>query len=424
MIFSLWFYLFYQCNLWQKNPSVARNPLRILHPMKYFSHLNTAVQVLQQYNGKLPFGIFIKQYFSAHKKYGSKDRKNISQLCYSYFRLGKALQHLSIEEQILTGLFLCSHEPNELLQHLRPAWNEVAHLSIKEKFSLLNTSSSIRNVFPWKDELSEGIDHEQFCTSFFIQPNLFLRLRPGKEQIVKSKLQQAGITFSEVSNSCIALPNASKVDAVIEIDKEAVVQDYSSQRIGEFMELIKATADKPLSIWDACAASGGKSILAYDILNSIDLTVSDVRESILANLKKRFAAAGIKHYHQFIADLSASILNGQHPITTGSSFDVIITDVPCSGSGTWSRTPEQLYYFNPEEIDRYSALQKKIVGNIIPHLKPGGWLLYCTCSVFKKENEEMVQFLTNEHHLKLHKSELLKGYDQKADTLFAALFTA
>src|SRR5437588_12163657 len=121
--------------------------------MKYFSHLNTAVQLLQQYNGKAPFGIFIKQYFSAHKKHGSKDRKNISHLCYCGFRTGKALQHLSIEEQIQTGLFLCSNEPNEILQHLKPEWNEMVHLSLKEKFSILNIPSSLFNVFPWKDEL-------------------------------------------------------------------------------------------------------------------------------------------------------------------------------------------------------------------------------------------------------------------------------
>ena len=105
-----------------------------------------------------------------------------------------------------------------------------------------------------------------------------------------------------------------------------------------------------------------------------------------------------------------------------SSFDIIITDVPCSGSGTWSRTPEQLYYFNPAEIDRYSALQKKIVQHAIPRLKPGGFLLYCTCSVFKKENEEIVQYIQQQHALQLLKKELLTGYDQKADTLFGAVF--
>jgi 16S rRNA (cytosine967-C5)-methyltransferase len=406
--------------------------------MKYFSHLNTAVQLLQQYNGSQPFGSFIKQFFSQHKKYGSKDRKNISHLCYAFFRLGKALPQLPAEERILTGLFLCSPEPNELLQHLKPEWNEQTRLPLIEKTKLAGIHDSprhggqgftIHDLFPWSAELSEGMAYEPFCASFLTQPDLFLRLRPGNEAVVKNKLQQAGIAFREINPSCLALPNASKIDTVIETDREAVIQDYSSQRIGELMELIKdasasakATADKSttlnaLRVWDACAASGGKSILANDIFPRIDLTVSDVRKSILINLEKRFATAGIKHYHSFIADLSTSTFNIQD-----SLFDLIITDVPCSGSGTWSRTPEQLYYFDPQQIDRYSTLQKKIVHQAIPHLKPGGFLLYCTCSVFKKENEEVVQYIQEQHSLQLLKTALLTGYDQKADTLFGAVF--
>jgi 16S rRNA (cytosine967-C5)-methyltransferase len=384
--------------------------------MKYFSHLNTAVQLLQQYNGSQPFGSFMKQFFSQHKKYGSKDRKNISQLCYAFFRLGKALPPLPTEERILTGLFLCSPEPNELLQYLKPDWNDNAHLSLTEKIKLAGIE--LHDIFPWAAELSEGIAYEPFCASFFTQPDLFLRLRPGRETVVKNKLQQAGISFREVGPSCLALPNASKIDTVIETDREAVIQDYSSQRIGELMDLIRtSTHSTSLRVWDACAASGGKSILAQDLFQRIDLTVSDVRKSILINLEKRFAAAGIKHYHSFIADLSTSTFHIQH-----SLFDIIITDVPCSGAGTWSRTPEQLYYFDPKEIDRYSALQKKIVHQAIPHLKPGGFLLYCTCSVFKKENEEVVQYIQEQHSLQLLKMELFTGYDQKADTLFGAVF--
>ncbi|THU32077.1 hypothetical protein FAM09_28030 [Niastella caeni] len=183
----------------------------------------------------------------------------------------------------------------------------------------------------------------------------------------------------------------------------------------------KASADKPankpLKLWDACAASGGKSILAYDIFKHIDLTVSDVRKSILSNLEKRFAAAGIKQYNSFIGDISTSTSEIQH-----ATFDIIITDVPCTGSGTWSRTPEQLYYFDPHQIERYSALQKKIVSHAIPHLKPGGFLLYCTCSVFKKENEDVVQFISEQYPLQLLEKELMTGYDKKADTLFGAVF--
>lgn len=408
--------------------------------------MNIAVQLLQQYNGSQPFGSFIKQFFSQHKKYGSKDRKHISQLCYAYFRLGKALPQLATEERILTGLFFCSHEPNELLQHLKPEWNEQTHLPLPEKIQvpgfdhppILHGVEGTIDIFPWQEALSEDINYELFCASFFTQPDLFLRLRPNKESIVKSKLQQAGIVFREIGSSCIALPNASKVDTVIEPDKEAVIQDYSSQRIGELMEFIRnsmgasastapsaqgsapstaLSAQKPLNLWDACAASGGKSILAYDIFNGIDLTVSDVRKSILINLEKRFTTAGIKNYQAFIADLSTSTFHIQH-----STFDIIITDVPCSGSGTWSRTPEQLYYFDPQQIDHYSALQKKIVHHAIPHLKPGGFLLYCTCSVFKKENEEVVQFIQEAHSLQLLRKELFAGYAMKADTLFGAVF--
>jgi 16S rRNA (cytosine967-C5)-methyltransferase len=399
--------------------------------MKYFSHLNTAVQLLQQYNGTQPFGSFIKQFFSQHKKYGSKDRKNISHLCYAFFRLGKGLPQLPVEERILTALFLCSNEPNELLQHLKPEWNEQTHLSLEDKLQLTGQPFALNELFPWENELSTGIDYSPFCSSFLTQPDLFLRIRPGKEATVKGKLQQAGITFQEISHSCLALPNASKVDTVIEIDKEAVIQDYSSQRIGELMEGIRSSLERPstalgdaktapstpLRAWDACAASGGKSILAFDIFKKIDLTVSDVRQSILFNLEKRFATAGIKNYHSFVGDLSSSIFNIRN-----SLFDIIITDVPCSGSGTWSRTPEQLYYFDPQQIDKYSALQKKIVGNAIPYLKPGGFLLYCTCSVFKKENEEVVEFIQQQHSLQLKQSALMTGYTMKADTLFGAVF--
>jgi 16S rRNA (cytosine967-C5)-methyltransferase len=391
------------------------------------------VQLLQQYNGSQPFGSFIKQFFSQHKKYGSKDRKNISHLCYAFFRLGKAASQLPAEERILTGLFLSSVEPNELLQHLKPEWNEQTHLSLVEKAQLV--AITLTDLFPWGAALSEDVAYEPFCASFLTQPDLFLRLRPGKESVVKNKLQQAGISFKELNPSCLALPNASKIDTVIETDHEAVIQDYSSQRIGELMEVIRdasayAKAPAP-KVWDACAASGGKSILANDIFPRIDLTVSDVRKSILINLEKRFATAGIKHYHSFIADLSTSSLLRQDfghaspkalPAERGQAFDIIITDVPCSGSGTWSRTPEQLYYFDPQEIERYSSLQNKIVQQAIPHLKPGGFLLYCTCSVFKKENEEVVQYIQEQHSLQLLKKELLTGYNQKADTLFGAVF--
>ena len=385
--------------------------------MKYYSHFNTATQILQQYNGKEPFAHFIKNFFRQNKKYGSTDRKNISHLCYCYFRLGHSLKDLPIEEKILIGIFLCNHSSSDLLGHLKPELNESIHLSLQKKLSIINDPLSLKDIFPWSTELSTGVDYEEFCASYLVQPDLFLRIRPGNEEIVKKKLLNANTEFTQINDFCISLNNSTKIDEIIKINKEAVIQDYNSQQVGNFFEP-QTTNYKPQTVWDCCAASGGKSIMAKDKLGNIDLTVSDIRESILINHKKRFKEAGIKKYKSFAADLSAD--NYHRPT---AKFDLIIADVPCSGSGTWSRTPETLCYFDEKEIKGYSELQKKIINNVIPSLKENGRLVYITCSVFKRENEEIVDFIQKKLHLQLEKIELLSGYNKKADTMFIATFT-
>jgi 16S rRNA (cytosine967-C5)-methyltransferase len=386
--------------------------------MRASSYILSAKEILSLYKGELPFAAWIKQYFKTHKKFGSRDRKIVAQLCYSFFRLGNAFNDLAVEERIGIGLFLSSQASNNLLEELRPGWNAKAALELKDKFSILNSQFSILNVFPWNNELSEEINSEKFNESFLIQPDLFLRLRPVKENIVKEKLAAANIDFRVEDETCLALPNASKLDGILLIDKEAVIQDHNSQRVLELLQLPTANCQLPTNAWDCCAASGGKSILVYDTIPNIDLTVSDIRVSILINLKKRFEKAGIKNYKSFISDLSHSPL-----ITHHSTFDLIICDAPCTGSGTWSRTPEQLHFFKEEKIDYYAALQKKIAINASKSLKKGGHFLYITCSVFKKENEEVVEYLKQNTQLQLQAMHYYKGYDKKADTLFAALFT-
>ena len=157
--------------------------------------------------------------------------------------------------------------------------------------------------------------------------------------------------------------------------------------------------------------------MLYDMSPEIELSVSDIRESILANLKKRFAVAGIKNYKSFVIDLLSD-----KPAIRNLPSEIIIADVPCSGSGTWSRTPEQLYFFEEREIERYSTLQKRIVSNAILQLQPGGTFIYITCSVFSRENEDIVTFVKEKFSLDLKQMEVLKGYDKKADSMFVALF--
>jgi len=389
---------------------------------RYHSYINSTKEILSIYKGDEPLSSFLKKYFSANKKFGSKDRKQISNLCYCFFRLGKAVMNVSTEEKLMIALFLCSDSSSELLNALKSEWNERIGLPLHEKLMIVDRSFSISNIFPWKEELSEGIDHEIFCSSFLIQPALFLRLRPWKEKIVIQKLKEAGIDFKMIADTCLALPNASKIDEVVELDKEVVIQDQNSQRAGEFIKSeilnhIPIAIGAEVSVWDCCAGSGGKSIMSFDIDPKIKLTVSDTRESILINLKKRFANAGINNYKSFLTDLSTSNFKPQT-----SNFELIIADVPCSGSGTWSRTPEQLYFFQERKIEEYSVLQKRIVSNAITQLQPGGSFIYITCSVFKKENEEVAMYIKQNFHLQLRQMEVLKGYDKKADSMFVALF--
>lgn len=337
-------------------------------------------------------------------------------MCYCYFRAAKLFSSDTIEEQLLKSLFLCSAEPSEILDALKPGWTAEVYINLDDKYSMLNVQHSMYSLFPWKEELSDGIDYEKFCESFLLQPDLFLRIRPGMKEKVLDKLNSSGLKFQLLGDNCIAVANSSKTEDILQVNNEVVIQDYSSQRIGEFLRLFKQAP--PGKLWDCCAASGGKSILAKDILGDIDLTVSDVRDSILVNLRKRFKEAGILNYRSYVADLTnlsgnSSIFNHQ--------YSIIIADVPCTGSGTWSRTPEQLYYFNQSRIKEFALLQSQIVSNVIPRLIPGGHFLYITCSVFREENENMISMLKEKFHLRLMKMELLKGYDKKADTMFAAL---
>ena len=400
---------------------------------RYHSYLNSAAGIINQYKGEEPFASFIKKYFAGHKKHGSNDRKHITHLCYCYFRMGRAFPDMPVEEKMLTGLFLCSSTDNPVLQHLKPGWNEKIRLSIESKCSVINLPGVnggilqlLTKLFPFTNELTEGIEQDEFVLSHLGQTKVFIRLRPGHEIPVKKKLIDGAIEYWQVSDTCLALPNSSTVDKVIKLNKDAVVQDYSSQRTAELLFNLKSKISKSkYSVWDCCAASGGKSIMVYDLYPNIDLTVSDIRDSILHNLEKRFQEAGIKKYHIFKTDLtnphSPSPRAERSGTTHNSQYDLIICDVPCSGSGTWGRTPEQLLYFEKNKISHYATVQKKIVANVLKHLKPGGHLIYITCSVFRKENEEIVDHMRQHLGLELIQVKLLKGYNINADTMFSAL---
>lgn len=382
-------------------------------------YLERAAFLINLYDGKMPLVHHLKNYFSQNKKHGSKDRKHISHLCYCYYRLGHAVNGLPIEERIKLGLFLCNESAGIWAILFKEEWLHHWHGNLDKRIAFIHDQQIDfvpQNIFPWQGELDNGMDGTAFSLSHLVQPDLFLRIRPKHEQHVIDRLRNYTIPFRKITATALALNNGTKLDDVLDINKEVVVQDYSSQRIAELLELFKPAAKgQSVSVWDCCAASGGKSILVKDVLGNVKLTVSDIRESIIVNLKQRLLVAGINIHQSMVVDIAAQ------PKPLKEAFDLIIADVPCTGSGTWSRTPEQVQFFQPAAIDAYTEKQKRIVSNVIPSLKPNGYLLYITCSVFKKENEEVVDFIKDRFQLEVVKQETIIGYDKKADTMFGTL---
>src|ERR1700738_5177602 len=104
--------------------------------LRSYYYLHTAIKIIDGYEGSIPFAQWQKNFFKSDKKYGSKDRKIVSDLCFGYFRLGHALPHLSLEERLLTGLFLTTNKSGIILKELKEEWNEKAGLPLADKISL------------------------------------------------------------------------------------------------------------------------------------------------------------------------------------------------------------------------------------------------------------------------------------------------
>lgn len=391
-------------------------------------HIATAQPLLEAYRPGEPFHLYLKKYFAQNKKHGSKDRKAITAICYAYFRLGRNLLDMDFESRIKIALFVSSFQTKIPEGYFDPTWASSANKTPEDKFSFLQTlypQMQFELLFPFTAALSSDIQKDALERSILHQPDLFVRIRPGHGPAILQTLKESGLAFKQLDVNLLAFPSTTKLDQILPIDAKVVVQDVSSQGTGQLMQIVKAThtqnagnPDGQLKVWDCCAASGGKSILARDILGPVDLTVSDIRSSILKNLRGRFAVAGLSTYKALQLDLTAA-----NSLPAKEKFDFIICDVPCSGSGTWARSPEHLLFFEQDSLNEFHQLQSRIVQQVIPFLAPGGFLLYLTCSVFEIENEAVTQLIQAQGHLNLVRIQTFKGYQQNGDSMFGALFS-
>jgi 16S rRNA (cytosine967-C5)-methyltransferase len=391
----------------------------------YHSYQSTASSILGSFSFKESFPVYLKKFFKQHKKYGSRDRKIIADLCFGFFRIGNAASAHSLIDQMVMGYFLTHDFDGGYLAFANPSLVDKIGETIDVKIAIIKEQFKgfqLAELFPCHASVSADVDQHDFALHHLRKPSFFLRVRPLKRDKVLAALKAASIPAKLIGDIAIRIDANIDVEKLIDLDVDAVVQDISSQKT---INLLADLPAHPTSIWDACAGSGGKSIMLADRYRKVGLCVSDIREEILEELERRFKLAGIVAQKLFCTDL-------QHPMSTQvaksnlpeGGVDLIVADVPCSGSGTWGRTPELLRSFDQTMISEYQFMQKSIVSRLPSQLKPGGHLLYITCSVFKEENDEVVDYIEQSLGLGLVKKEMISGVNEGGDHLFAALFTS
>lgn len=385
------------------------------------NQLRLLLSVLQQYDHAMPLSRFLGLFYKQNKQMGSRDRRILSQSLYNYFRLGSALRDLSIEQKLGISTYLCNSSGTSFSDFLIAEYTSLDSANqgsgLEQKIQDIQKaypSFDPKDIFPFADLMPEHLHSTGFYSSLLVQPHVWIRTRKACHHRVIEELQDTGIAFeidTELEN-CIAVSSGTSLNTLSSFGKGYFeIQDRSSQSTGQSIDVKNG-----MTVWDCCAASGGKSLMMTDKEPGINLTVSDIRPSILSNLEERFRKAEISRFKALVIDLAD--LSDLSRIS--EKFDLIVADVPCSGSGTWGRTPEMISSFKIKELDTYSKRQKQIVLNTLEHLKPGGQLIYITCSVFKAENEEVISYLLENSTLRLEENRHINGYSLGADNMFFA----
>jgi 16S rRNA (cytosine967-C5)-methyltransferase len=374
--------------------------------MQLDSYKKIAQQMLDGYQYPEPFHLYINKCFKADKKFGSRDRRTIAAILYAYFRLGNGKNNiLNIDD----GLQLITDIETLILPTYNTTFDEniyqntIATLKLNETHFTQNKLASLK--------LSSNLNWSQFQLKLLLKPFTFIKIR--NSTVIPTLINTEH--FNKISETIFAITKNMALDSVLKNPGDYVVQDYNSQQVCTFF---KPIANQ--TWWDCCAASGGKSLALLDIEKNIKLTVSDVRKNILENLRARLKIYNYKNFNTLECDANTTY---SWPISLQqTSFDNIICDVPCSGSGTWARTPENYFFANLDKLSAFPKLQFNIANNVIKQLKPKGNLFYITCSVFAQENEEVVaKLLATNTDMTLHQETLLQGYQHNADFLYIAI---
>ena len=267
-----------------------------------------------------------------------------------------------------------------------PDYDPAAEISDPLEKIAVQTSHPIWLIERWSK--SFGVDEtEAFARANNTVPPLAFRvvhMRTDESEVL-AKLKEAGATLeaSQITDSAWRVAGATSLLRELSAAGEIYLQDESSQLVAHAMDVKRGER-----VLDACAAPGGKTTLMADRAEDEAFIVAGDRSAA-----RMATVVSTMRLHE-LKSITPVILDASEPLPfANESFDRVLVDAPCSGTGTLRANPEIRWRLAASDFEKFAAQQKQIVTRAIDVLKPGGRLIYSTCSVETEENEEVIKDL-------------------------------
>ncbi|HEV2835477.1 MAG TPA: 16S rRNA (cytosine(967)-C(5))-methyltransferase RsmB [Pyrinomonadaceae bacterium] len=230
---------------------------------------------------------------------------------------------------------------------------------------------------------------EAFARANNTRPNTAFRIVRGDFKEILAQMGEAGgiVEPSAVADNAWRVSGATSLVRELAVAGQIYLQDEASQLVAQTLNL--HAGERAL---DLCAAPGGKTtLMAKRVEDSAMIVASDVSEKRLETVIKTNALQNLNSIKSVVLDAA------QHLPFENNAFDRILIDAPCSGTGTLRRNPEIRWRISEDDIHPLAAQQKLFLRNATRVLKPGGQLVYSTCSVERDENENVIRAFLTEH---------------------------
>jgi 16S rRNA (cytosine967-C5)-methyltransferase len=329
--------------------------------------------------------------FDANPKWGKRDRSFIAETVFEVVRWRRALSFLVGNE---TTAALCAAQWVRMGFDLPEWWSYNGASAEKmqaREAALADQPRAVRESIPdWLDALGAselGDDWDTELTALNQRTCVYLRvntLKATRPQVI-AWLATFNISASEVPGlpDALALPPGKTIAKSVRRDGRVEIQDAGSQMIAPLLE-----PQPGEHIIDACAGAGGKSLhLAALMHNEGRIFGMDIAKRKLLELERRATRADATRC------IKTREITATTPIDYADVADRLLIDAPCSGLGTLKRQPDLKWRLKPAQIERVRSIQAELLDTYTAMLKPGGRLVYATCSVLPSENRAAVERL-------------------------------